>query len=129
MEEKKLVICDSDVIIEFLDRDNKSIINQLVDFGKDTICVSSVTYSEVIFGAKNKDHQKSLITSFESLIVVDIIPSIDSIHRELIRKYSLSHKLSIQDSLIAATAIDYGMKLYTLNKKDFRFIEGLELIK
>ena len=51
------------------------------------------------------------------------------VHRELIKKYSLSHKLSIQDALIAATALDFGFKLFTLNKKDFRFIEGLDLMK
>jgi predicted nucleic acid-binding protein len=41
--------------------------------------------------------------------------------------YSLSHKLSIPDALIASTALVYNLDLYTLNLKDFRFIEGLNL--
>jgi predicted nucleic acid-binding protein len=41
--------------------------------------------------------------------------------------YSLSHKLSLPDALIAATALVHDLKLYTLNVKDFRFIAGLEL--
>jgi len=41
--------------------------------------------------------------------------------------YSLSHKLSLPDALIAATAISHDLELYTLNIKDFRFITGLNL--
>ena len=41
--------------------------------------------------------------------------------------YSLSHKLSLPDALIAATAIESNSELYTLNLKDFRFIPQLNL--
>ena len=41
--------------------------------------------------------------------------------------YSLSHKLSVPDALIAATAIVHDVELYTLNVKDFRFISNLRL--
>ncbi|MBK7896587.1 MAG: PIN domain-containing protein [Anaerolineaceae bacterium] len=41
--------------------------------------------------------------------------------------YSLSHKLSIPDALIAATALVHNLELFTLNIKDFRFIPGLTL--
>lgn len=42
-------------------------------------------------------------------------------------RYSLSHKLTIPDALIASTSLIYQFNLYTLNQKDFRFIEGLNL--
>jgi predicted nucleic acid-binding protein len=41
--------------------------------------------------------------------------------------YSLSHKLSIPDALIAATALVHDSELFTLNVKDFRFIPSLTL--
>ena len=41
--------------------------------------------------------------------------------------YSLSHKLTIPDALIASTALVYSLDLYTFNLKDFRFITGLNL--
>ncbi|WP_199301990.1 PIN domain-containing protein [Pseudanabaena cinerea] len=41
--------------------------------------------------------------------------------------YSLSHKLTIPDALIAATALANDLELYTLNIKYFRFIENLKL--
>ncbi len=46
---------------------------------------------------------------------------------ELMENYSLSHKLSIPDALIASTALVYKIDLYTLNLKDFYFIENLNL--
>ena len=42
-------------------------------------------------------------------------------------QYSLSHKLTIPDALIAATALTHNISLYTLNLKDFRFIQGLNI--
>jgi len=128
MEEKGLIICDSDVIIEFFDRANKSIENRLVEMGRENLCISSVTYSEIIFGSTDKDHLTTLSKGLEKFIVVDIDQRIDTIHQELVKKYSLSHKLGIQDALIAATALNYEIKLFTLNTKDFKFIEGLELL-
>jgi predicted nucleic acid-binding protein len=40
---------------------------------------------------------------------------------------ALSHKLSLPDGFIAATALAFEITLYTLNEKDFRFIDGLKL--
>jgi tRNA(fMet)-specific endonuclease VapC len=56
-----------------------------------------------------------------------IDPSISSQFIQLMERYSLSHKLAIPDALIAATALVHGLELYTLNIKDFRFIENLKL--
>jgi len=44
-------------------------------------------------------------------------------------EYSLSHNLSIPDALIAATAMEHMLELYTLNTKDFQFIPDLMLYK
>ncbi len=46
---------------------------------------------------------------------------------QLMEGYSLSHNLSIPDALIAATALEHMLELYTLNTKDFQFIPGLML--
>ena len=45
----------------------------------------------------------------------------------LMNKYSLSHKISVPDAFIAATAIYYKYPLYTTNTKDFNFIPNLKL--
>ncbi len=38
-------------------------------------------------------------------------------------------KLAMPDALIAATAICNNLKIFTLNKKDFEFIKGIEFYK
>jgi predicted nucleic acid-binding protein len=129
MEEKGLVVCDSDILIEFLDRANKSIEDRLVGFGLERLCISSVTYSEVLFGSLNKTHQIALLKGLGGFKLIELDPSIDSIHRNLIKRYSLSHRLHIQDALVAATALRGEHFLYTFNKKDFSFIEGIQLLK
>jgi predicted nucleic acid-binding protein len=48
---------------------------------------------------------------------------------ELMLKYSKSHGLAVPDAFIAATAIINNVKLYTLNVKDFKFIDDLNLYK
>ena len=41
--------------------------------------------------------------------------------------YSLSHKLTLPDALIAAIALVHTLELYTLNAKDFQFIADIQL--
>ena len=41
--------------------------------------------------------------------------------------YALSHKPGIPDILIAATALDHDLSLFTLNVKDFRYIPELNI--
>jgi tRNA(fMet)-specific endonuclease VapC len=47
----------------------------------------------------------------------------------LYKKYSLKNDMKISDSFIAATAIIHDLFLYTDNKKDFDFIEGIKFYK
>ncbi len=46
---------------------------------------------------------------------------------ELMLKYSKSHGLAVPDALIASTALINDIEIYTLNKKDFRYIDNLKL--
>lgn len=45
----------------------------------------------------------------------------------LVEKYSLSHKLNLPDALIASTSIVNKLELYTMNTKDFKFIDSVKL--
>jgi len=44
----------------------------------------------------------------------------------LLEEYALSHKFSVPDALIAATALSHSLPIFTLNVKDFRFISDLK---
>ncbi len=58
---------------------------------------------------------------------LDITVSIGNIAKELILKYSSSHGLMPADALIAATALQLEIPLFSLNTKDYKFIDTLKL--
>ncbi|MFY8037255.1 MAG: PIN domain-containing protein [Cyclobacteriaceae bacterium] len=128
MEKERLILCDSDVLIELIDRKNEKIFANCLKFGFTNICISSISFSELICGSLNAEHQLKLIKELDKFILCDLNPTIDKIHHDLIVRYALSHGMKVQDALISATCLFFQMPLYTLNAKDFRFIEGLELI-
>ncbi|MDR1919548.1 MAG: hypothetical protein LBQ65_07885, partial [Tannerellaceae bacterium] len=59
--------------------------------------------------------------------VLHISQPISAMAVALVEQYCLSHKLDLEDALIAATAIVNDIKLYTLNTKDFIFIPSIQL--
>jgi len=128
MEKTQLILCDSDVLIELFDRNNEKVIVKLNSLGPQNLCISSITYSEILFGSRDKAHQKKLVSNLDKFLLVPISTRIDDLHRELVKEYSLSHKLHIQDALVAATSLILEIPLFSFNKRDFNFIEGLILI-
>jgi hypothetical protein len=128
MEEKKLVIADTDVIIEFLDRDNRSVKQKLLSLGINNLFLSEVTAAELVYGARDKKHLITLTDFVTQCVVLSLHEDISKLHFKLVHLYALSHKLKVQDALIAATAIYWELDLFTFNKRDFKFIEGLKLL-
>jgi tRNA(fMet)-specific endonuclease VapC len=128
MEQTKIVLCDTDVIIGVY-RNNQDIISELKKIGQQNIAVSTVTAGELIYGALNKKELSQIKKDLDNLIMIDIDKKICDILLKLLSKYALSHKLAIPDGFIAATAIANDIELYTLNLKDYRFIDGLKLYK
>jgi len=126
MEKIDYVLCDTDVLIEFY-RWIKEIVSELRKIGQNNIAISIVTIGELIFGALNKRELKQINNDISNLAQFDLDSKTSKIFVSLLNKYSLSHNLAIPDALIAATAISNEIPLFTLNKKDFRYIEILKL--
>lgn len=83
---------------------------------------------ELYYGAFNKAELmqiKKFISLFE---LIELDQDISSLATDLVFHYAKSHNLTIPDSLIAASAISRNIKLYTLNLKDFQYIDGLVLL-
>lgn len=124
--ETQIIICDTNILIEHF-KGSEIISNQLKKIGIDSIAISTITTSELYFGALNKKELTQIKTSLSSLTQLPINISISEIFLNLMEKYCLSHKLTIPDAIIAATAIYYDTPLFTLNTKDFKFIPRLKL--
>jgi predicted nucleic acid-binding protein len=93
----------------------------------DTDILSCITQMELLIGCNNKKMQNEVEKNLHSFKILLINNQIISIANDIIKKYSFSHKMSIADNLIGATAIFYSLELYTDNKKHFDFIEKLTL--
>ncbi|MEA1892106.1 MAG: type II toxin-antitoxin system VapC family toxin [Campylobacterota bacterium] len=108
----------------------------LIDYSKEKIdielsknyCISSIVSMEFKVGALNKRELKKINRILSNINIVEIDQSILDLADLLVEKYSLSHNMGIYDAIIAATCLVYGFPLWTYNSKDFRFINGLELI-
>lgn len=131
--EKSQVICDTDVIIDYLDHQQprrlyvKEVLENEV--GLDYITLSAISKMELIRGVPNKNSLLSLNKNIHRFNILLINPAITPIALQLIEDYNLSHGLAIPDALIAATTIYADLKLFTFNIRDFRFIRNLELFQ
>ena len=126
MEKRSLVLCDTNIIIEFY-KNNPSIVKSLQGIGQQNITVSTITAGELLYGALNKKELNRIKSDLEHLKTLHLTHEICECFTGLMLDYSLSHKLSLPDGLIAATALIEGLPLYTLNVKDFKFIKGIKL--
>lgn len=126
MENEALVLCDTNILIEFY-KGNIEIGKTLESIKQKNIRISVVTAGELLFGVLNKKELKQINKDISFLGLLNITESTGRVFIELMNKYSLSHNLNLPDGLIAATSIDNEIPLFTLNTKDFKFIKELEL--
>ncbi|MDQ0637714.1 putative nucleic acid-binding protein [Pedobacter sp. W3I1] len=128
---KEKIICDTDVLIDYFDKNksrNASTITLLeTDIGLDNVIISSITKMELLSGATNKLDLNIINKKLSRFSIVLINERINLTAINLMQNFKLSHGLAIPDSLIAATAIETKLKLFTYNLKDFRFISDLTL--
>jgi len=121
-----MILCDTNILIEVLKGDKKEI-EIIEDIGLENIAISSITVMELYFGALNKRELNKIKKSLNVLNIVHFDSDISELAISMIEKYGKSHGLQIPDAIIAATAMSLGMPLFTLNLKDFRYIDGLSL--
>jgi predicted nucleic acid-binding protein len=125
---KSMILCDTNIFIEIF-RKNFLIRSELNKIGYDNIVISDVVKAELFFGARDKVDLQKIAKSIEHFPVLSIQFEISKIAVDFVEKYCLSQKLNLPDALIAATAVYYGIELFTFNEKDFRFIPELQLYR
>jgi len=123
-----MVLCDTNIFIEVYRR-NFAVRDVLEKIGYENIVVSDVTCAELLYGAINKRELQMIRKDLDKIAVLHIDQSISEMAVDLVEKYCLSHKTSLEDALIAATALKHDLELYTLNVKDFVYIPDLKLYR
>ena len=121
-----MILCDTNVLVEFL-KNNPQVTAELRAIGQNDLAISVITLAELYFGAFNKAELIKIKRNLSPLAQLPITRTASDTFIHLMETYSLSHKPSLPDMLIAATALEHNIELYTFNRKDFRFIPGLRL--
>ena len=122
-----MILCDTNILIEFY-RDNAQVVFTMQEIGLPELAVSVITVGELYFGLEQD--RRELLKIKRHLASLQQIPmdqETSELALALLETYALSHRLSLPDAVIAATALRHELSLYTLNIRDFRFIEGLSL--
>ncbi len=128
---KEKIICDTDVMIDYWDKakprhaSTKSTLEKQIEL--DNIVLSAVTKMELMVGATNKADMERIAKKLSRFNIALINDEVTLMAVNLLQKYRLSHGLSLPDSLIAATSVVSGLKLFTYNIKDFKFISQLKI--
>jgi tRNA(fMet)-specific endonuclease VapC len=123
-----MVLCDTNIFIEIY-KGNDLIIEVFEKIGQDNAAISDVTCAELLYGARNKRELNLIRKDLDKLIVLPISSPISTQAVKLVEQFSLSHNLNLPDALIASTSIYHDLELYTLNLKDFKFLENFKLYK
>jgi predicted nucleic acid-binding protein len=120
------LLIDTDVLIWMM-RGHIGAANRLQGIQPWTI--SAVTYIELAQGCRNKQELARIKKGLEQsqTEILPITATISDRAIELIDAYALSRSLQLGDALIAATALEHGLTVFTANTKHFSAIEYLSV--
>ena len=122
-------LTDSDILID-AERGVRAAIDFLIaQRVSGGLRLSVVSAMELIAGCRNSQELATLNQFLRHAIVVEIDPSISQLARGWMESYFLSHGLMIADALIAATAHDQRVPLFTKNVRHFQMLPGLTVIR
>ncbi len=121
----EIVFIDTNIVIEYL-KETQSVVEVLAKF--DEVYINDVVIMELYQGARDKKELNFIKKKILKFKVLQMNQEIVALAREILDRYTLSHNTKSMDALIASTVIMYNMDLYTLNKKDFKYLAQVRLI-
>ena len=91
--------------------------------------ISVITYMELMQGCRNRQEWERFKQGLAQCQteILSITEVITSRAMKLVEVYALSYGVQLGDALIAATALEQGLTVFTASKKHFGAIEGLEI--
>lgn len=120
------MLVDTDVLIWNLRGNDRAA--EALDAGS-PFYLSAVTWIELAQGARNKHEQRLMRQAlhFWSARILHINEAISARASFLIEEHALGDGMQLADGLIAATALEYGLELFTANDKHYRVVDGLAI--
>jgi predicted nucleic acid-binding protein len=84
---------------------------------------------ELTVGCRSRRELADLQVLIQQMMIVQFTTLTSGRAFSLVQTWFLSHGLQIADALIAATALEHGLPLFTRNVRHFQMIPGLAVIK
>ncbi len=132
MKSKGVYLLDTDICIYIIKKRPPEVVKRVKEISGDTICISSVTISELEYGIQKSQikhvSRDSLIKFLVPFAIIDFNSS-DAFEYGKIRAFLESHGKPIgpYDLQIAAQAISRDLILVTNNEKEFSRISHLKV--
>ena len=123
----KTVLLDTCILIEIL-RGNQEIIKEVYKFEQPDIFITPIVVAELYRGASNKKDLLKCRKLAGKFSILPINKEVMSVFEIIFEQYALSHRPNVPDILIAAASIHFNIPIFTLNKKDFRYLPQLQLL-
>ncbi len=117
------VIIDTDILIKAYRGDENKIRN--LTLLKDEYCISVITAIELMNGANSFRQLAAFSKVLKVYRIIHINEIISLLAFKNFRKYTIKHNLGLADCFIASTSLKHNLQLYTDNKKDYNFLEGI----
>lgn len=127
MAKNSELIVDTDIIIKIFRADKEK--REIFEPIQNELGLSMVTAMELMSGVKSKKREFEVSKTVKAYNLYDSTSSVGLRPFAIIKKYHLNHTISVADALIAATAIENNIPLYTDNLNDYSFITELQLFK
>jgi tRNA(fMet)-specific endonuclease VapC len=123
---------DTNTCVDLIRRRNDRVLRRMQRFRPDDLCVSSVTLSELEYGAaRSADPQRNRLALAEFMTPLSVLPYDDAaapvygrVRAELERAGT---PIGALDTMIAAHALSLGLILVTDNEREFRRVSGLKI--
>lgn len=93
------------------------------------ITISIISAMELVVGCRNSAELIDLRRFLEEAQQMPLSAAISRTALNLVESFSLSHGLQIPDALIAATAVEHHLPLYTKNQRHFQMIQTLTVVR
>jgi predicted nucleic acid-binding protein len=120
-----LTIVDSNVLIDAL-RNHQPALHFLERAADGGVVWSSVVVRSGLWVGSRPGEDGRIADLIEQIRWLDVTPSIADQAGRLGAPYRLSHHIGVVDLIIAATAIELGGVVATLNVRDFPMFPGLQ---
>jgi predicted nucleic acid-binding protein len=118
-------LTDTDVLIDAQHGVGSAVVFLSTQQASGGIQVSVVSAMELIAGCPNAAALATVQRFLNGVTVLPITPAASQKAYQLMESFFLSHGLAIADALIAATALEHGLELYSRNVRHFGMIPGL----